>query len=240
MDPAHFAIHALFDVAAWAAAAMALRVTRRAEISFPVAPHQRRSYYAALIFGSAMGAYLFGTLNMIACGQPGVARSIEGAIFGGVFGIELYKRLAGVIGRTGARFAAPLAIGIVVGRIGCFYAGIDDFTYGTPTHLSWGHDFGDGIMRHPAPLYESAAMALFLIVYLVAVFQRNRFTIDNGLYLAIGWYAIQRFIFEYFKPYAAIAGSLTIFQCLSVVLLIYSVFMLLTARLAAHERALPA
>jgi hypothetical protein len=34
------------------------------------------------------GAYAFGTtLNLVACG---IGRSIEGAIFGGVVGIELY------------------------------------------------------------------------------------------------------------------------------------------------------
>jgi hypothetical protein len=48
---------------------------------------------------------------MIACGQPDLARSIEWAIFG-----------------------------VAVGRIGCYYAGIDDFTYATPTDLPWGHD----------------------------------------------------------------------------------------------------
>jgi hypothetical protein len=38
------------------------------------------------------GAYAFGTtLNLVACG---IGRSIEGAIFGGVVGIELYKVVA--------------------------------------------------------------------------------------------------------------------------------------------------
>jgi prolipoprotein diacylglyceryltransferase len=60
----------------------------------------------------------------------------------------------------------PLAIGIAVGRLGCFFAGLDDFTYGTPTTLPWGHDFGDGIARHPVQLYESAAMAAFAITTL--------------------------------------------------------------------------
>jgi hypothetical protein len=58
---------------------------------------------------AALGAYAFGTLNLVACG---IGRSIEGAIFGGVVGIELYKVVA-------AHFAAPLAIDVAVGRIGC-------------------------------------------------------------------------------------------------------------------------
>jgi len=80
---------------------------------------------------AALGAYAFGTLNLIACG---IGRSIEGAMFGGVVGIELYKVVA-----------APLAIGVALGRIGCYRSGLDDFTYGTtPT------DFGDGVPRHLA------------------------------------------------------------------------------------------
>jgi prolipoprotein diacylglyceryltransferase len=75
----------------------------------------------------------------------------------------------GITQRTGARFALTLAVGIAVGRIGCYFAGMDDFTFETPTTLPWGHDFGDGVARHPVQLYESFAMAGFAIFYLAAV-----------------------------------------------------------------------
>jgi prolipoprotein diacylglyceryltransferase len=241
MDAFHLAIHSVFDALAWVAAALiVIGLTRWAPISFPVSERQRTGYYGALISGSAIGAYAFGSLNMWACGQPGIARSIEGAIFGAVAGVEIYKRIAGITARTGARFAAPLAVGVAVGRIGCYYSGIGDFTYGTPANWPWCHDFGDGVLRHPAPLYESASMALFLGVYLVAVFRRDRYVIENGLYLAIGWYAAQRFVWEFFKPYAPVLGPLTIFQILSILLLIYAAVMLASARENADERALHA
>lgn len=237
MDAIHLAIHSVFDALAWLSAAlMTLWLTKRTRIDFPVSASQRGGYYAALVSGSAIGAYLFGTLNMIACGQWAIARSIEGAIFGAVLGVEVYKRFAGVKARTGARFAAPLAIGVAVGRIGCYYSGIDDFTYGIPGNWPWCHDFGDGVLRHPAPLYESASMAVFLAAYLFAVFRNNRFVIDNGLYLAIGWYAAQRFIWEFFKPYAPVLGPMTVFHILSIVLAIYAWFMLFTASAESHER----
>jgi prolipoprotein diacylglyceryltransferase len=51
-------------------------------------------------------------------------------------------------------FAVPLCLGIAVGRIGCFLAGMADGTYGTPTNLPWAVDFGDGIPRHPTQVYE--------------------------------------------------------------------------------------
>jgi prolipoprotein diacylglyceryltransferase len=241
LDLPHIAIHSIFDALAWASAALAtVTLSRFAHIDFPVAPRRHSAYYAAFVAGAAIGAYLFGTLNLIACGMPGIGRSIEGAIFGAVVGVEAYKRFAGIDARTGARFAAPLAIGVAIGRIGCYFSGIDDFTYGTPANWPWCHDFGDGVLRHPVPLYESASMALFLAFYLVAAIRNNRFVVDNGLYLAILWYAVQRFAWEFVKPYAGVLGPLTIFQILSILLSIYALVMLLTAKGTADERAVHA
>src|SRR4051812_49460647 len=105
--------------------------------------------------------------------------------------------MAGISGRTGARFALPLAVGVAVGRLGCYFAGLDDFTYGTPTALPWGHDFGDGILRHPVQLYESATMAAFAGFYVLRVLRADRFVIANGFYLAVGVYGAQRFLWEF-------------------------------------------
>jgi prolipoprotein diacylglyceryltransferase len=155
------ALHALFDVIAWAAAAASLYWVTRTGRQFPASRAGDWRYIAVLVFGAGVGAVLLGTANLWLSQQPGFARSIEGAIAGGILAVELYKRRAGISARTGARFALPLAVGVAVGRIGCFLAGLDDFTYGTPTAFPWGHDFGDGIARHPVQLYESAAMAAF-------------------------------------------------------------------------------
>ena len=237
MDAEHLAIHAAFDALAWVAAAgLAWALGRFVRIDFPVSAAQRGSYYAALAASSGIGAYLFGTLNMLACGRMELARSVEGAIFGAVLGVEAYKRFAGVGGRTGARFAAPLAAGVAVGRLGCFFSGMGDFTYGTPTRLPWAHDFGDGVPRHPAPLYESAAMAAFLVLYLFAALRGRRWVIVNGFYLAVLWYAAQRFLWEFVKPYAPVAGPLTVFQLLSILLALYALAMLATSG-DRHERA---
>jgi prolipoprotein diacylglyceryltransferase len=237
-------LHFAFDVAAWAAAALALLwLNRIALVRFPPAPPYDLAYLATLFFGAGLGAVLFGSANLWLSGQPGIARSIEGAIAGGIVAIELYKRRARIHARTGARFALPLAVGVAVGRLGCYFAGMDDFTYGTPTTLPWGHDFGDGILRHPVQLYESATMALFAIVYIVRARRGDRFMIENGFYLSVGFYAVQRFVWEFFKPYAAVLGPLTLFQLLCAALLAYSIAMIATAptphiRSAADDRAL--
>jgi phosphatidylglycerol---prolipoprotein diacylglyceryl transferase len=232
-------LHAIFDIAAWlAAGSVAWWLSRRRGISFPAQSFQL-PYLAALLFGAGIGAYLFGTLNLVLSGQPGIARSVEGALAGGILAIELYKWWNGISLRTGARFALPLAVGIAIGRIGCYAAGLEDFTYGTPTALPWGHDFGDGILRHPVQLYESFAMAAFAAFYVVAVLRRDDYVITNGFYLALAWYGLQRFLWEFLKPYDALIGPLTVFHLLSLFVLLYAVVMLMTAPVvrSSHERA---
>lgn len=231
-------LHTLFDILAWLAAAAAVYWLSRRGLQFP-AQSFALPYVAALVFGAGLGAYLFGSANLWLSGQNGIARSVEGALAGGIVAIEFYKWSAGIAVRTGARFALPLALGIAIGRIGCYLAGLDDFTYGTPTALPFGHDFGDGVRRHPVQLYESAAMALFALVYALAVLNRNAFAITNGFYLVLAYYGAQRFLWEFLKPYGTLVGPLTLFHLLSLSILLYAAFMLATAPKARplHERA---
>ena len=233
------ALHAIFDILAWLAAGVATwGLSRLRDLHFPSQSFEL-AYIAALVFGAGLGVYLFGSLNLWLSGLSGVARSVEGALVGGTVAIELYKWRNGISLRTGARFALPLAVGIAIGRIGCYFAGLDDFTYGTPTSLPWGHDFGDGIARHPVQLYESAAMAAFAGFYVLAVLNRNRFVVTNGFYLVLVYYGLQRFLWEFLKPYGALIGPFTLFHLLSLSILFYAVFMLATAPNArsSHERA---
>jgi len=231
-------LHTIFDILAWLAAAAAVWWLSRQRLAFPAQSFEL-PYIAALVFGAGLGAYLFGSANLWLSGQSGVARSVEGALAGGIMAIELYKWTAGITLRTGARFALPLAVGIAIGRLGCYFAGLDDFTFGTPTSLPWGHDFGDGVRRHPVQLYESAAMAIFALAYVLAVLNRNAFVITNGFYLALAYYGAQRFLWEFLKPYGALIGPLTLFHLLSLSILIYAGVMLATAPKARpmHERA---
>jgi prolipoprotein diacylglyceryltransferase len=249
-------LHITFDVTAWVAAGLSLLwLTRCTNVRFPAAPTRDLAYIAALIFGAGTGAVLLGTANLWLSHQTGIARSIEGGIAGAIVAVELYKRITGVTVRTGARFALPLAVGVAVGRIGCFLAGLDDFTHGTPTALPWGHDFGDGTLRHPVQLYESAAMAAFAFAYVICVHRpagerserparpllkvRDRFVIDNGFYLAVGWYGAQRLVWEFIKPYGTLVGPFTLFHLLSAALVVYAVVMIATAprRTSVDDRA---
>jgi phosphatidylglycerol---prolipoprotein diacylglyceryl transferase len=225
-----FLIHAAFDILAWLAAGMAAMWTARAwRIGFPVPEPLRLSYLAALLIGAALGAYGFGSANLWLSGQSGIARSIEGAVAGAIVAIEAYKRITGIAGRTGARFALPFAVGVAVGRIGCFLAGLDDFTHGTPTSLPWAHDFGDGIGRHPVQLYESAAMALLAAVYVARVVRADLYWIANGFYLTVAFYGVQRFVWEFLKPYGTLVAPFTLLHLLSAALVCYAAVMIVTA-----------
>ena len=116
-------LHTGFDMLAWAAAGLSfLWLTRYAGVRFPPSRSHDLPYIAALVFGAGIGAFAFGSANLWLSQQDGLARSIEGALAGGIIAVELYKRGTGISGRTGARFALPLAVGVAVGRIGCFFA----------------------------------------------------------------------------------------------------------------------
>jgi prolipoprotein diacylglyceryltransferase len=88
-------------------------------------------------------------------------------------------------------------------------------------------------------LYESAAMAIFALIYVLAVVNRNAFVIINGFYLVLVYYGAQRFLWEFLKPYGTLIGPFTLFHLLSLSILLYAGVMLATAPKARpmHERA---
>jgi prolipoprotein diacylglyceryltransferase len=218
------AIHSLFDVLALLAALAVYQLVPVAAGGTPPQPWQvHRLYIAAGSLGATIGAYLARSGNLWLTGIFGVARSIEGAIAGAIIGIEALKWRAGIKGSTGLRLVAPLAAAIAVGRIGCFLAGLDDMTYGTPTALPWGVDFGDGVPRHPVQLYESATMAVFLVAFLLLLRQGNETVLRTGFYLFVAVYALQRFAWEFLKPYGTVIGPLNVFHLLSLALIAYAV-----------------
>jgi phosphatidylglycerol---prolipoprotein diacylglyceryl transferase len=221
-------LHLLFDIAA---AGTALAVTalvyqwRLAEAAEKVS-EAGLGYAVALVTGAAVGGYGAGSANLWLAGMPGLSRSILGALAGAILAIEIYKSMRGIKGSTGLIFVPAFATSIAVGRWGCFLAGLQDYTYGNPTSLPWGVDYGDGIARHPVPLYESAAMAAWLGFALVCLWRRQRFFFRFGFYLTVLFYALQRFLWEFLKPYPPLLGGLNLFHFICIALACYSVWMM--------------
>jgi hypothetical protein len=237
--------HVVFDLLAWAAGSGLGYAVYRWRLREAVATTARQTgpgYFLALAFGAAPGAWLAGSLNSVREHSPALSHSVAGALIGAIVGVELYKAFRGIQGSTGSPFVAPFSLGVVIGRLGCLFTGLPDDTYGTPTHLAWAVDLGDGVGRHPMQLYEAAAMAVFLAVYLAALQQRAPWALRRGFYVMCGWYGAQRFVWEFLKPYPKLIGPFNVFHCLSLGLIAYAWLYYvadLARERATQERALP-
>ena len=160
-------------------------------------------------------------------------KTIVGALGFGLLAVELSKRYLGLRRSTGDLFAIPIAFGIAIGRLGCFLSGLEDNTYGTPTALRWGVDFGDGTRRHPTQLYE-AVFLLALIPLLYALLGRiseaRRQTAPgnaSGLWagdvfrIFMVAYASFRLLVDFLKPYPRVLLGLGAIQWASLFILAY-------------------
>ena len=222
-------IHTVFDLSGWFTAALIGVLVGRLKLlpsSASRTPFSDPGYFIALGLGALSGAILLGSLNLNLAGTLAIGHSIAGAIVGGIVAVEIYKGANGIHGSTGTGFVAPLAAGIAVGRLGCFFAGLPDYTYGIPTALPWGVDFGDGIARHPVQLYESAAMLAFLVVYVIAIARGSPLFMRNGFYVFVLYYGAQRFLWEFLKPYPPVLGPFNVFHILCLAMIAYSVVMI--------------
>lgn len=289
-------IHTVFDLLAWASGALIGYAVRRHYLATSLLSGFRLSQHPVYIIAVALcagaGALIAGGGNMALAGMLPLGHSIAGAIAGGIVGAEGYKLARGIKGSTGLIFVAPLAAGIAIGRWGCFLSGLPDFTYGTPTTLPWGVDFGDGIPRHPVQLYESFAMLGFLIWFIATLERNKERPVDpspnplpqgerasdrarqplpsplegegyealvrpqaeptrswvrgrselsalvhrSGFHLLVGFYAVQRFGWEFLKPYPKVLGPFDMFHFLMLALFAYSLWMLWGER-RRHEQA---
>jgi prolipoprotein diacylglyceryltransferase len=142
----------------------------------PISTPLRWALIAAAVAGAALGSKLLfwledPQLTWRSLHDPAYligGKTIVGALAFGLLSVELTKRYIGIRQSTGDLYAIPLALGIAIGRIGCFLTGLSDNTYGTATTLPWAVNFGDGISRHPTQLYEIVfLLALIPILYRV-------------------------------------------------------------------------
>jgi phosphatidylglycerol---prolipoprotein diacylglyceryl transferase len=225
-------VHLVFDLlAAVSALAMTLFAVRwRLAGAAGKIEHAGAGYAVSLVTGAAAGGFGAGSLNLWLSGEPAVARSIVGALAGAIIAIELFKRARGIKGSTGIIFVPAFCASAAVGRWGCFFAGLEDRTYGIATALPWGRDFGDGVLRHPVQIYESLAMAGFLAWLLNGLRKRDAFILRNGFYLMAGFYGAQRFLWEFLKPYGTLIGPFNLFHFISAGLMIYAGAMMAGAR----------
>ncbi|MGB7281929.1 MAG: prolipoprotein diacylglyceryl transferase family protein [Candidatus Acidiferrum sp.] len=146
-------------------------------------------------------------------------KTIVGAMAGGLFAVELAKKLMGIRRPTGDLFALPLCVGIAIGRIGCFLTGPEDHTSGVATSLPWGVNFGDGVARHPTQLYE-VVFVLTLGVFLWRKMRRP-FPAGDVFKIFMVAYFTFRILCDFLKPDVRIFWGMSSIQWVCLLMLFY-------------------
>jgi phosphatidylglycerol:prolipoprotein diacylglycerol transferase len=145
-------------------------------------------------------------------------RSILGGLAGAYVGAHLTKRLVGYPRKTGDLFAPAVALGMAIGRIGCFLSE----QVGTPTTMPWGLRLSDatlarlpncpycapGVALHPSFLYE---IAFHLVMFVLLVgYLRSRVTVEGDLFkIYLLAYAVFRFLVEFVRGNVAMWHGLS-------------------------------
>jgi prolipoprotein diacylglyceryltransferase len=180
-----------------------------------VAEPQRWTVLAAAAVGALLGSRLLGLAEqwptveaawrsghlLAILFSPG-GKTIVGGLLGGWLGVEIVKYFSGIRRRTGDLFALPLCVGIAIGRIGCFLAGLADDTFGKPTTLPWAVDLGDGVGRHPVQIYE----IIFLILLGLLITTRARLPEGARFRIFLGGYLAWRLAIDFLKPQPLVHG----------------------------------
>jgi phosphatidylglycerol:prolipoprotein diacylglycerol transferase len=141
-------------------------------------------------------------------------------------------------------FAPGIAVGHVIGRMGCFFAGC---CFGRPTDVPWGITFHNtyaaqnvgtplNVPLHPTQLYEAGAELAILLV-LLATERKGRPFPGRTFWAYMFLYAVSRFVIEFYRGDARGAlGMLSTSQFVSVLLAPLAIAMLVVLR----RRATPA
>ena len=146
-----------------------------------------------------------------------------------------YIRRAGLpLWTTCDVFAPGIALGHVVGRFGCFFAGC---CYGRPTTEPWGITFTDtfaasnvgtplGIPLHPTQLYEAGAEFLILVLLLTTE-RKGRPFAGRTFWLYMLLYAASRFVIEFYRgDERGSVGMFSTSQFISIILAPLAIVML--------------
>jgi len=188
-----------------------------------------------ILIGAAVGAFLGSHLigifeNPTLIGRLGIIyfmgnKTIVGGLLGGLIGVELTKNKLGVTTSSGDLMVYPICLAMIIGRTGCFFAGLDDGTFGIASNLPWAIDFGDGINRHPTNLYE---IVFWVVLWATLwLFERKR-TFANGARFKCMMvsYLVFRFFIEFIKPVYFFSFGLSLIQlvCIAGILYYYKVF----------------
>lgn len=126
-------------------------------------------------------------------------KTVAGGFLGGLFGVELIKKMIGVKIASGDLYVIPIIVAVFIGRIGCFSMGVAETTYGIETTSFLGMDLGDGKLRHPVALYEMAYMVVLFVLF--QKIKHKEMVNGDRFKLFMVLYFLYRFLVEFIKPY---------------------------------------
>jgi prolipoprotein diacylglyceryltransferase len=183
-----------------------------------------------IVGGALVGGGLFARLSTAvryirAAENPSVAglllyggKSLLGGLVGAYVGVLVAKRLVGYRSHTGDLFAPAVALGLAVGRVGCFLTE----QVGTPTSLPWGISVSsevaaripgcsaacrEGRPMHPSLLYE---IAFLLALFAALSWLRGRVGVPGELFkIFLVAYGTGRFLLEFVRGNEVFAWGLT-------------------------------
>lgn len=162
-------------------------------------------YLAAAPEPGLLGAWLYG------------GRSVLGGLAGAYLGVVVTKRIVGYRSSTGDLFAPAVALGLAVGRVGCFLTE----QIGTPTSFPWGLTVSPetaaampycphcaaGVPLHPSFLYE---IVFHLVMFGVLMRLRHRPLPEGDRFkLFLLAYGMFRFLVEFVRANPPLVGPLS-------------------------------
>jgi phosphatidylglycerol---prolipoprotein diacylglyceryl transferase len=128
-------------------------------------------------------------------------------------------------------FAPGIALGHVIGRLGCLFAGC---CFGRPTDVPWAITFRNelaagtplGVSLHPTQLYEAGA-ELLILIFLLVFEKKGRAFPGRTFWSYLLLYGGSRFILEFYRgDPRGVIGALTTSQVVSLIIVPLSVIML--------------
>jgi phosphatidylglycerol---prolipoprotein diacylglyceryl transferase len=147
-------------------------------------------------------------------------KTVLGGFLGGLFGVELIKKIIGEKRSSGDLFTYPIILALIIGRMGCFSMGVYEETYGTATTFFTGMNLGDGLLRHPVTLYE---IGFLFLLWILLVQVEKKLTLAEGARFKIFMiaYCAYRFSQEFIKPSYPVVIGLSTIQLTSIIGFIY-------------------
>jgi len=144
-------------------------------------------------------------------------------------------------------FAPGIALGHVIGRFGCLFAGC---CFGRPTTVPWAITFHNefaaqnvgtplNVPLHPTQLYEAGA-ELLILGFLLIFERRGRPYPGRTFWAYMLLYGVSRFVIEFYRgDPRGMVGSLSTSQFVSIVLVPIAVIMLVVLARGAGSRTAP-